>query len=74
MILFGLIAVVALVVGAALVIFAFVEPPGQLSWINNIELTPLTAYMPASTQRFLLGLLIAFGIPFLLFGVLSNNM
>lgn len=74
MIIFGLIAVLALAFGALLCIFGFVHPPYQLSWMENFYLEPLTPYVPAGMQRFFLGLLIALGVPFLLFGVLSNNL
>jgi hypothetical protein len=73
-ILFGLIAVVALVFGATLVIFSFVNPPYQLSWVENFHIDPLVPYIPAAMQRFIFGLLFGLGIPFLLFGVLSNNL
>ncbi|NUO54389.1 MAG: hypothetical protein HOV80_36555 [Polyangiaceae bacterium] len=74
MILFGLIAVAALVFGAILVIFSFVNPPYQFGWVENFHIDPLVPYIPAGMQRFIFGLLFALGVPFLLFGVLSNNL
>jgi hypothetical protein len=73
-ILFGLIAVIALACGGMLCIFGFTHPPASLSWIEGLYFEPLSPWLPPRLQRFLLGLLIALGVPFFLFGVLSNNL
>lgn len=74
MMLFGLLAVLAIACGAMLVIFSFVEPPAQLMWVRDIEWSYLTSYVPGGAQRFVIGIAIALGVPFLLFGVLSNHL
>ncbi len=74
MIIFGLLAVLAIVAGAALIIFAFVDPPGSLFWINDVEIMILTRYVPGSAQRFVFGFMLMIGVPYLLFGVFSNHL
>lgn len=74
MILFGIIAVLALAFGAMLCIFSFVSPPNELSFVESFHFDSLVVYIPAGMQRFIFGLLFAVGVPFLLFGVLSNNL
>ena len=74
MILFGIIAVIALAFGAMLCIFSFVSPPHELSFVENFHFDPLVPYIPAGMQRFIFGLMFGLGIPFVLFGVLSNNL
>ena len=74
MILFGLLAVLAIVAGAALILFAFIHPPDTFYWVNDIEIMILTRYIPGGAQRFIFGFMLIFGVPYLLFGVLSNHL
>lgn len=74
MLLFGLLAVLAIASGAMLVIFSFVEPPHQLGFVRDIEFYYLTRYIPGSVQRLAVGVFLAVGVPFLLFGVFSNHL
>lgn len=74
MMIFGLLAVLAIACGAMLIIFSFVEPPSELTFVRDIEFYFLTRYIPGSWQRFLIGMLLIFGVPFLLFGVFSNHL
>jgi hypothetical protein len=74
MIVFGLLAVLAIVAGLALIIFAFVYPPPSLSWIQEIEIDIIVHYIPGGVQRFIFGCLLMVGVPYLLFGVFSNHL
>jgi hypothetical protein len=74
MIIFGLLAVLSIACGAMLIIFSFIDPPSELSFVRDIEFYYLTRYIPGGLQRFLVGMLLIFGVPFLLFGVFSNHL